>query len=121
MSDPSTPLTRLQQEVYDLICVIAAKGRTMPSNGYISDKIGTSGATSVADIINRLIISSLIEVERVGYARIVTITQTGERTGTPDEVDHQPIQGLKYANREPCFHCGVRADAAAEFKCGECR
>ena len=114
------PLTPLQEAIYKHVRMLAERGKRCPSDKSLADRFDcTAGASS--SVFYSLRRKGLIEIEKTGHCRVITIVSTGDRTA-PDEGVQLVEQGvLKPARLLPCWKCGARADAPPEFKCGSCR
>lgn len=122
----------------------AERGDACPSNYEIAAAVGAATASRSTEIINRLEKRGLIQIERGQTSRVVTIVETGKRTGgkigavhwryRPENIHRKRIRYSNYRNavpaemipppkmlpatvdREPCFMCGVRGDIGCQHR-----
>ena len=129
MKPPTALQRRRMAELLDYLTEAASKGAPCPNNSQILDALDLSGVSEVSPLFDRLEAEGLLVVERTGNRRRATIVATGQSTawtffsrgrprlfvGTNGPGDSaRPIDGFRgdlpperYADRDPCFHCGI--------------
>lgn len=105
----------------ELVCC-ANKGERCPTNTALAAKMGIASASGVQQIFVKLVEAGVIKVHRLANVRIVTITESGNRTGsekvgpTIAKARGAPPRNLDPAtvpdpvDRDPCWKCGTRGD-----------
>ena len=124
--------------MFAMIALAAEADEPCPPNRAIAGTLGLSSVGHVPALLNHIQAAGLIRIERGLSSRIVTILASGERTaGEPGRIhrrhrfereerrhinpgDERPRKRADRAAatgapsrsiaRDPCFHCGVRAD-----------
>ena len=121
------PLSPSMRDILAAIESAAANGRRCPSNAALASLVGAHdgyGSKAVADLELR----GLIEVQRGHKSRVVKVIATGKCTiddATKDShrrafvgpaQSNPPYPLDQYVQRDPCWFCGVRADAGCKHR-----
>ncbi|KPL67428.1 hypothetical protein SZ64_04500 [Erythrobacter sp. SG61-1L] len=102
---------------------VADAGTVLEGNTGLADAIGLTSSEQVQKLFSKLVIAKRIKVQIISNRRVVTVLETGKRTGKPvvpksknhvprDRSERPPAQVKEEAapviqTRDPCIACGV--------------
>lgn len=119
----SEPLSAAQNLLLRHIEAVANAGAVLEGNTGLADAIGLTSTDQVQKLFAKLVIAKRIKVQVISNRRVVTILETGKRTGKPVvskskiPVSHgrqeRPAGTARERSvpvmqtRDPCIACGV--------------
>lgn len=99
--------------------LIVASGTLIESAAHASNLTGEFDATDESNPRSRLLRDVDAEAQTQGRRRKIARSTGTVKTPVPSAMQaDEPEVDLIYTDRDPCFYCGVRADAA--IKCAKC-
>lgn len=130
-----------EERAFRILKSCAESNQKCPTNGEFCELLGMDSVGATSGVLSRLEKRGLISIERGQCCRVVTITETGQKTAgtvpTPHwrfngdripgkylrhskpaiNADPEPeISDLERVDRDPCFLCGTRGDVGCRHR-----